>query len=267
MSQKYGRRHRVAEQEGAEGAALEPQDHGGGVLDVEPAHRRGRDRLDALDLPAEEAEAVEVVDRVDQQRAASGTAAPVGLEVRLVLAHEAEAVDGDDLAEVAAQDRPPRLLHVGAVPPVVAHEHRDAAHVGGLDERQRGGDRVGDRLLDEHGNPTFDARKTRLEVQRVRQGDDRAVGPDLVEHAVVVDEERCPVLGCESLGLGRHVRDRDEARVGVAGDQPDVLATDPARAHEGDAHLRHVPSPPRSENQTLGARGDPLVVARASASR
>ena len=89
---------------------------------------------------------------------------------------EAHPVDGDDLAELAVPDRPPGLAHVGAVPPVMADENRDAARLAGVDESQRGGDGVRHGLLDEHRDAALDAGEPRLEVELVRQRDDRAVG-------------------------------------------------------------------------------------------
>ena len=65
-------------------------------------------------------------------------------------------------------------------------------------------DRVRDRLLDQDRHLALDAGEPGDDMELVGRGDDRAVEPDLVEHALVVLVVRNPVLACQvsAAGLG-----------------------------------------------------------------
>ena len=77
----------------------------GGVLDGEAANLVRGQRLHLGDLAADEAEIVDVVDEVDQQRAAAVLAPPRHVEVIVGLLQEPQSDHGRELAELAG--RPP----------------------------------------------------------------------------------------------------------------------------------------------------------------
>ena len=79
---------RVGHEQRPQRAAPELQHGGGGVFDVELADGVARRRVHRLDIAAQHAQAVDVVDRVDQNRAAARLAPPGDVEIVLRLVAE-----------------------------------------------------------------------------------------------------------------------------------------------------------------------------------
>ena len=110
-SQFHGLGGGVADNEGAERAVGELQYGCGGILDRKAARLAGSDRLHALDLADDHAQAIDVVDRIDQDRSAARLAPPCHIVIVVWLAVQPGAVRGDDLSERPACDENPRRLH------------------------------------------------------------------------------------------------------------------------------------------------------------
>ena len=146
-----------------------------------------RDALDAaalhgFDIAAQHAQAVDVVDGVDQHRAAARLAPPGDVEVVLRLVTEPQPVGGDDAADAAAGDDLGGLAHDRVMAAMVADQDRHIGLLAGLDELERLGDGVGDRLLDDDRDLARDAGEADLHVHLVRHRDDGAVRLDAIEH-------------------------------------------------------------------------------------
>ena len=103
-------------------------DHGG-VLGLKTAGGAGLHTLDGNRLAQQIAEQVDVVNQVDQDRAGTLLAAPLDIEILVILIdHVVEARHGE-LAQLAGLDDLLGLVDEGVVATVLTYEH---GHAGGL---------------------------------------------------------------------------------------------------------------------------------------
>ena len=104
-------------------------DHGG-VLGLKTAGGAGLHALDGNGLAQQVAEQVDVVHQVDQDRAGTLLAAPLDIEVLVILIdHVVEARHGE-LAQLAGLDDLLGLVDEGIVATVLTHEHGHASGLG-----------------------------------------------------------------------------------------------------------------------------------------
>ena len=89
-------------------------------------------------------------------------------------------------------------------------------------------DGIGDRLLDQHRHAALDAREARRHVQRIRRGDDHAVGLLALQHLAVV--------GVGLLALVSRISDAGELALRLVADGFEVPAAELAGADQPDPH-------------------------------
>ena len=96
----------VAGEEGAERAVVEFDQRDGGVLDREATVAVGGDGADRDDLARREAEEIDLVDEVDQDRTAAGLAPPGrDLEIAFGFVGRPHGRDADDIADAALTEQ------------------------------------------------------------------------------------------------------------------------------------------------------------------
>ena len=185
------------------------------------------------------------MNQVDQDRSGTLLAAPLDIEVLVILIdHVVEARHGE-LAQLAGLDDLLGLVDEGVVATVLTHEH---GHAGGLGLGGEGLgilEVVGDRLFDQRHDVALDGLAGNAQVQVVGGGDNDGLGFDLVHHLGGIGIKR------HASGLGRGagalkgVGDGDELGLGLLGDKADVVAAHGAGADNGNAdgvELRHFVS-------------------------
>ena len=185
------------------------------------------------------------MNQVNQDRAGTLLAAPLDIEVLVILIdHVVEARHGE-LAQLARLDDLLGLVHKRVVATVLTHEH---GHAGGLG---LGGEGlgilkiVGDRLFDQRHDVALDGLAGNAQVQVVGGGDDDGLGLDLVHHLGRIGKERHAGGLGRGAGALKGVGDGDEFGLGLLGDKADVVAAHGAGADDGNAdgvELRHFDS-------------------------
>ena len=219
-------------------------DHGG-VLGLKTAGGAGLHALDGNGLAQQVAEQVDVVHQVDQDRAGTLLAAPLDVEVLVVLIdHVVEARHGE-LAQLAGLDDLLGLVDEGVVATVLTHEH---GHAGGLGLGGEGLgvlEVVGDRLFDQRHDVALHGLAGNAQMQVVGGGDDDGLGFDLVHHLGGIGVKRHAGGLGRGAGALKGVGDGDELGLGLLGDKADVVAAHGAGADDGNAdgvELRHFDS-------------------------
>jgi hypothetical protein len=172
-----GARGRVAEQEGSQHPAGEPQDDRCGVLDREAAHRVRGDRLNGDDLAAQHAQVVNLVDHVEQDRPAARLGAPGSVgKVAAGLVEQGRSRDGDQASQHARFDDLTRLGHDRAVRAVVADQHPRSPRLDLAQQTLAFGHRGRDRFFQQHRQVRGDALHGLRRVQLIGRGQHHAVG-------------------------------------------------------------------------------------------
>ena len=138
-------------------------------------------------------------------------------------------VHGDNVAERTARHEIARGLHDRIVPAMMAGEHRHLGFFGGLDDRKRVRDRIGDGFLDNRRDAARDCRERGRAMQRIRVGDNRAIGLRLVEQCFGIEKMLETVLARIRGGCRRWV--------GNAGDFQPRFPVEPRVAAFGIAVL------------------------------
>ena len=173
-----------------------------------------------------------------------GTAArlapPRDVEVVLRLVAEPQPVGGDHAPDAAAGDDLGGLAHDRVVAAMMSGQDRDIGLLAGLDQFERFGDGVRDRLLDDDRDLARDAGEPDLYVHLVRHRDDGAVRLDAIEHLLDPGVDRIAERLSFGGSRGRRIGDRRQRVVGIArAKHADVRAADEAGSDHRNAHLRH----------------------------
>ena len=193
-----------------------------------------------IDVAQEHAQAVDVVDRVDQNGAAAGFAAPGKVVIALRLVRKPDRGCRDRAADAAFGDQFDCAAHDGVVATVMAGQRRDRGGLGGLDQFQRIGDGIGHRLLDEDRDTGRNTSKAHFDMQLIGHRDDHAVGARFAQEIIKRGKAAIAKPGCLGGGLGRGVGDAGEFVVGAARAQDvDVLAPDQSGAGDGNSYFGH----------------------------
>ena len=100
-------------------------------------------------LAQQKAQHVDVVDQVDQDRAAAGLAAPGHVEIRVGLEEGGQRGGADDAAELPIGNQRAGALVDRVVAAVVAHQHGRAGVCHGIGQLAGFGHRVGHGLFDQ----------------------------------------------------------------------------------------------------------------------
>ena len=193
-----------------------------------------------IDVAQEHPQAVDVVDRVDQNGAAAGFAAPCEVMIALRLVRKPDRGCRDRAADAALGDQFDCAAHDGVVAAVMAGQRRDRGGLGGLDQFQRIGDGIGHRLLDEDRDTRRNTSKPHFDMQLIGHRDDHTVGAGFAQEIIQRGKAGIAKPGCLGGGLGRGVGDAGEFVVGAARAQDvDVLAPDQSGAGDGNSHFSH----------------------------
>ncbi len=245
----------VGEHERSECAAREAQDDRGRVLDGKVACRIRRERLDGDDLAAQRAQVVDLVDHVDQQRAAAGLPPPRRLvEVAVRLAEHRAAHHGDQRSQRAARDDFVRPRHDRAVASMVPDEQPCARALGSVAQRDARSDRMRDWLFDQRRHTGRDAFEGLRRVQRVGRRENDAVDPRPGEQIPQRRVQRHLRPGGDRRRPRRGIRDGRELAGRARRDQFDVPAPDEARAGNRDAQPLHPRTPAVASARSLTPR-------------
>ena len=183
--------------------------------------------------------------QVDQDRAGTLLAAPLDVEVLVVLIDHVVEARHSKLAQLAGLDDLLGLVDEGVVTTVLTHEH---GHAGGLGLGGKGLrvlQVVGDGLFDQRNDVALDGLAGNAQVQVVGRGDDDGLGLDLVHHLGGIGKERHAGGLGRGAGALKGVGDGDELGLGLLGDKADVVAAHGAGADDGNAdgvELRHFDS-------------------------
>jgi hypothetical protein len=199
----------VGQEHRAERPICEAQRDGRRVLDGMPARLVRCKRLHRGDLAAERAESRDLVDHVDQDRAAARLAAPRPLvEISVRLVEQRASHDGDDRPQRPARDDFARLGDDRAVQPVMPNEDRNAGCLGGGANPLAAGDIMRNRLLDQARDAGRDERQALLGVHVVRRCDDRSVELPIGKQRIEVMVMRDAQVLREVAGTSGRIDDR-----------------------------------------------------------
>ncbi len=162
-----GCRRCVRHGHGADRAVCESQQQRRGVLDGKAAGLVRGQRLHLGDLAADEAEIVDVVNEVDQDRAAAALAPPGDVEIIVGLSQEPQADHGGQLSDQAAGNLLAHGLDDRIVAAMMADQHGDTGALHRAAQASRRDHRVGHRLLDQRRNAALDTVQRHRHMQRV----------------------------------------------------------------------------------------------------
>ena len=145
-----GRNRAVADEEGAERAVVEFNQRNGGILDREAALAVRGDRLDGHDFTDREAEEIDLVDQVDQDRTAAGLAPPRrDLKIAFRFVRGPDRRDPDDVADPPLTEQRLQRPDLQMMATVMTDQRFDAAFAYLSQQRRRALQRIGDRFLDQ----------------------------------------------------------------------------------------------------------------------
>ena len=184
-------------------------------------------REDLVDLPARIAEDVELVNEINENRAAVGPhAPPTDIEVAVGFHKRPHHGYRQEVTDLSARDDVMGRLHQRVVAPVVADKHPGVRSVGEFGYAKRRFRGVGDGLFDERVDSTAGASLERLDVRGALSGENGAVRLGTVEHLANVLEE------CDVMAVGK----RSKVWVEVA-DAYEIAAV--VRLHNLDVTTAH----------------------------
>ncbi len=126
--------------------------------------------------------------------------------------------------------------------PVVADQHRHPRLRRRVRQTKGVGQRIRERLLDQHRDPPLDAGEAAGKVVLVGRGDDGTVRPDLVQHLRRIGEVGNPVLARQGLRLGRRIGDRGRGIGWIWQNHVQMAAADLASSDQAELEGRHAAS-------------------------
>ncbi len=186
------------------------------------------------DLAEHEAQLIDIVDQVDQHRAAAGFAPPGKVEIGVGLEPRGHGIGTDWPTQGALRNHLVRTPLDRVVAAVVRDQQR---HTGGLGlgaQRAPVVERGSDRLFEQQRQPPFDAREADRQMGRVRRCDDRCVGVNPGKHLAVVGVPRHTQIDGERARRGAWIGDPCQADMVMAQASIGMKAPDRACTYQRD---------------------------------
>ena len=236
-----GRGGGVRGDDGAQGSAVKGKRDAQGVLDLQPARHGGRLGIHLADLTADVTQNVQLMNEIDQEGSALGTAAaPTHLEIIRRLQQGPHHRHRNQPPQRAALNQGAGFPNQWIVTPVVAHQDPAPGCIGHLHDPTGGGEGVGNGLFDQELDAFPGAHLGNGQVGPVGRGHNGPLGLLLLQQIGKVPVEGRRELFCHRAAAGIRIADPDQIAFRLLGNQPGVFTANQSSPHHRQRHRFHV---------------------------